>query len=346
MLQLKPNVDFGGSSDELAEQLKLICRYVPMKPNYASAEVRDVCAAGTCKDAIRLAIANLPVDHYPCIPQRSEAWHVLREATPVTGTRVWDLLLLCSTPIRKRGDWGPKFKIKSYRKGKCCPQKSTNVDPLVGIQTALYASIGHLSAMTSMTKDHAGSGLFTLCKLEVNGLLKDRFDIEQLNALSDQFDIPDAFRQPDKLYSSQMIMQWGAAKEQMGILAAINALEKMMLHQDIPAGFKIAETGFTSAVSTASRRWGLQHNSGALWSESACMRHARTVCRHSNSEALDAVKITVKDKQVRVTELMGASPDALVQDHNGNTVAVLEIKCKVPFFYNDKGMADSRPYVS
>jgi hypothetical protein len=102
----------------------------------------------------------------------------------------------------------------------------------------------------------AGAARFVLTKLEVLGRLSDRFDLEELNALAEEYQIPESMRSPETLKSTRFNLAWGTAKEGFGVLAAIDALEEIGA---LPTGFRIAETGFTSAASTASARCGRAH---------------------------------------------------------------------------------------
>lgn len=85
----------------------------------------------------------------------------------------------------------------------------------------------------------------------MQGQLRNRFDPGEVTHLAKKYDLPEEFLSESAFAGAQVNVAWGTAKEGYGLLTAINALEKA---GELPAGYRIAETGFTSAASEASKQ--------------------------------------------------------------------------------------------
>lgn len=92
--------------------LDKITGYAKLPPG--DAEVQEfvaLCAAGSDKDSLAAAYAAISAALYKFMPQLSAAWFYLRLRNPVTGSRLYGLLLLGLLPSRRRPPYEPDSRI-------------------------------------------------------------------------------------------------------------------------------------------------------------------------------------------------------------------------------------------
>lgn len=120
-MQARPNPDFGGSKQDADEILRRIEGYMPMPPPPIRVEeFVTLCSTPNVKrGVIDAAFRELPPEHLKLVPQRSQAWHVIRARTFVTASQLFNLALLPLVPTGRVTSFplNRKITVPTHRKG-------------------------------------------------------------------------------------------------------------------------------------------------------------------------------------------------------------------------------------